>query len=377
MPHQNGRIYVDTTTSPYKGVSYDDVQAVLGITSKYDIGGLIANGDINKWSKYKPVKNQGVDFASQRESDYTWKSSATWWKAYDGQCGLTFTTESNLGTNTVASSGFLYDLRNGNLGWGYGKPTGGVSQYPYRLFDFLQYYHYAPKPVVGVFDNLRLYNSGHLTVQLDENRGDSSSVQLSDLTISNSPVGGWYVGILIYRSASQFTFAFSENTIGGTGSLDVEFANMTPYGGQYATIVPFLSSVRSNQGVDPGAGIFVSCDVAPQSVLIRAEVQAVVTTIDAIWMDTFRVRTHYAVNIINNTGSQVTVRNLRISLFEDNVEVDYDTFADFTIAGNDAHEEAGTVILSTTYDPDKTYTVVVTSSTTGVSGSEVVNDPRN
>lgn len=380
MANENGIIKVDTTST---GVEIADIQAVLG-SSKNDIGQLVLANDafnnplVNKWAKYKPVKQSGLDFASQRNADFTWKTTATWWKAYNGQCGLTFTTFNSLGTNTMSTSGtFFHDLLAGLLAWGYERPTGGINQYPFRFFDFNYYSHYAPKPVSGVYDNLRLYGGGKLTVQLDESRaGEDLGIQLDDLTISNSSVGGFYVGVLIWRSNSQYTFAFSENTIGGNGSIDVEFTNMTPYGGQSATIVPFLSSVRSNQGVDPGAGIFLSCDVAPQSVTIGAEVPDVTMTIDAQWRDAFHVRVGYVVNIINNTGTQVTVNNLVITLYDGYQNIGTKSIGSITIPAGEPHEESG-VFLVQNYDASLTYEVVVSSSRTEVNGRKEVDEPRN
>lgn len=377
MPYNSDKIiYVDTTASPQEGISIGDIQAVLG-SSANDIGQLIANGLINKWAKYKPVKKAGLDFPNERNADFTWKTSATWWKAYDGQCGLTFETFPSLGTNTMSTSNtFFHDLLAGDLGWGYERPSGGIGQYPYRFFDFLYYSHYAPKPVTGVYDNLRLYDNGKLTVQLDENRAqDNLGIQLSDLVIGQSAVSGWYVGVLIWRSNSEFTFAFSENTLGGNGSLDVEFTGMTSYGGRTAKIVPFLASQRANQGVDPGGGVYLSCDVTPQDVTIAAEVVAVVMTIDAQWKDTFHARVGYVVNIINNTTSQISVNNLKISLYDGYQNVDTDNEGNITVAARSNQEFSG-ILFPGTYDSSRTYSVVVSSSRSEVNGSKEVDDPR-
>lgn len=376
MAHTNNLIYVDTSGSIPVGVSIYDIQSVLG-SSLNDIGRLITEGGINKWAKYKPIKRAGLQFNDQLDTDFTWKSTATWWKGTNGQCGMTFATFNSLGSNTISTANtFLYELISGNLGWGYERPTGGVNAFPFRFFDFNQYDHSAPKPVSGVYDNLQLYGGGKLTVRLDEGRaGDARGVQLSDLNIGNLDAGGFYVGILIYKSASQFTFAFSENTIGGVGEISVEFTGMTAYGGQSVQIVPFLSSVRSSQGIDPGSGVFLSCDVAPQTVTIGAEVQQVVTTIYAQWRDSLHGRVHYDVNIINNTTSAITVTNIRISLYDGYQDNDYDTVASVTIPARSAQSYSGT-LMPTAYDPDKAYTVKVTSDHSGVSGEVSVDDPR-
>lgn len=390
MAHDNdGIIKVDTTTTPYEGVEIADIQAVLG-SNKNDIGQLILANDsfnnplVNKWAKYKPVKQSGLGFPNQLNSDFTWKTTADWWKGYNGQCGMTFTTYNSLGTNNMSSSSsFFHELLAGNLSWGYERPTGGINQYPFRFLDFNYYSHNAPKPVTGVYDNLQVYGGGKLTVQLDESRAQESlGIQLSDLVISNSAVSGWYVGVLIWMSNSQFTFAFSQNTLGGNGGLDVEFTNMTSYGGHTATIVPFLSSVRSNQGVDPGAGIFLSCDVAPQTVNIRAEVTSVTMTIDAQWRWVLPGPVHYDIRIINNSGATVSVSNMVIALYDGDpsdggVRVEYKpTIATFNISNGDFHDEIGNFV-NQYYDSTKTYYVVVSSSRTEVNGKKEVEASRN
>ena len=53
MAHTTNRIYIDTSVTPHIGVSIADIQSVIG-SSRNDIGGLIVNGNINKWAKYKP-----------------------------------------------------------------------------------------------------------------------------------------------------------------------------------------------------------------------------------------------------------------------------------------------------------------------------------
>ena len=404
MAHSNGRIYIDTTTTPHRGVEIADLQQVLGRGTGdlgllcsdqewYDTGNLDGQGNpiyalrpvnrINKWAKYKPVKQSGLDFASQRNSDFTWKSTANWWKAHNGQCGMSFTTFSQLyvSNDPFNVNSFLRKLKDGDLQWTYEAPTGGINQYPFRMFDFLQYDHNAPKPVSGVYDNLQLYDNGKLTVQLDESRaGESLGIQLSDLVINNASTDNWYVGMLIYKNDNLFQFAFSTQTIGNGGN-SVEFTGMTNFAGQ-VTIVPFLSSVRSDQGTDPGAGTFLSCDVAPQTVTIRAEQQNIVTmTIDAQWKYALPGPVSYDVRIINNSGATISVANMVIALYDgdpDNggVRVEYKpTIETFNMSNGTVHDESGT-FNNQNYDPTKTYYVVVSSSRSEVNGKKDVEQFR-
>ena len=345
-----------------------DLQLAVGRTDLSSQEELFMYGNINKWAKYKPVKNTDDTYASQLDANGEWKSTADWWKGRDGQCGLTFTTYPALGS---PSSGFLAALLAGSLGWGYDR---AAAPWPRRAYDFVQYWAYAPKPVEGVYDSLQLYGGGQLRVQLNENRGNALGLQLSDLTINGSPAGGWYVGILIYKSASQWTFAFSSNPVGGVGDLNVDFSGMTSFAGA-VTIVPFLSSVRAGQGIDPGAGIFISADVAPQAATIQPEVVAVTMTINAQWRDALHGRVHYDVNVINNTYSTFTASNMLIALYDGYQNINTRSVGAISIPARSNQELSGTFVVSD-YDPSKTYTLVVTSSSQYVSGSKVVDEPR-
>lgn len=332
---------------------------------------LFANGTINKWAKYKPVVRPNVSYADQLDSNHQWKSTADWWKGQNGQCGLTFTTYTALGS---PSSGFFAQLLAGSLSWGYTRPSGSSSQ-PLRAFDFIQYYAAAPKPVTGVYDNLRLYGGGKLTVQVDSTRAANDlGIQLDDLTISSSAVSGWYAGILIWKSNIQYTFAFTTTTL-GNGIGNVEFTNMTSYSGS-VKVVPFIASKRANQGVDPGAGIYLSCDVAPQTVSIAAEVVAVQMTIDAQWKESLHGRAGYEVNIINNTTSAVAVNNLVIKLNDGTQDIGTRSIGNVSIPAQSNQSYSGWFSVQN-YDSSKTYRIVVTSSRTEVNGSAVVEEARN
>ena len=62
MSNSDGRIYLETVGGVKKGISINDLQTVLG-SGYSDIGGIIVNGNINKWAKNKPFRNSAVGFA--------------------------------------------------------------------------------------------------------------------------------------------------------------------------------------------------------------------------------------------------------------------------------------------------------------------------
>ena len=63
MSHRNGIIYVDTSQNPPVGISIEDIRAVLS-SSRNDIGSLIRSGKVNRWAKFKPVRQQQIGFVT-------------------------------------------------------------------------------------------------------------------------------------------------------------------------------------------------------------------------------------------------------------------------------------------------------------------------
>ena len=125
MPNSNGRIYVDNSTTPPKGVSFHDVQTVLG-TSVNTEGGLCTHPNINMWARYKPVKIAGLPtiYTSDRRSVSYGLETIT-------VSGQSFNTFFNAVRNMIVSTG------NQGYKWGvkYIKPEGGITS-PYRIGDF-------------------------------------------------------------------------------------------------------------------------------------------------------------------------------------------------------------------------------------------------
>ena len=54
MAHSNGRIYTETVSGVRRGVTTEDVAAVLGVNS-LDVATLCRAANINPWARYKPV----------------------------------------------------------------------------------------------------------------------------------------------------------------------------------------------------------------------------------------------------------------------------------------------------------------------------------
>ena len=192
MAHTTNRIYIDTSVTPNVGVSIADIQAVVG-SSRNDIGGLIVNGAIKEWAKYKPTRANG-------------KNPTDWWKgevksiygsATGGYTfGFSLSEYSTLAAMKTAMDG-------GNFGWVYEKPRGasyGANGEYFRFLDFNGYINNATTP----FDRFGLADEEFPTIDtypaylyVDFTRTDGS-LGAGDFTLFDD----WYFGVAVYGGGS-------------------------------------------------------------------------------------------------------------------------------------------------------------------------------
>lgn len=125
---------------PTTGISTTLVRTALG-ESTNDIGTLCRSTNINKWSKWKPIRADnvtGIDTGILAGATY----------------GLNISSY-----GSVASVVSAYGI-NGGL-WAYLMPRGGAVDEPYRIGDFRNYDHSSP-PFVGAASVTRVVNKNGL-----------------------------------------------------------------------------------------------------------------------------------------------------------------------------------------------------------------------
>ncbi len=144
MSHANGRIYIDTTTTPHKGIDVrGDIATVLGVNTG-DVGQLCRDngGRINIWAKYKPFRSSGFIVTDQQRENANF--------------GLSFPILHSV--NSTSGSGTIYNqyendteeaIKKRRNGWEYLKPRGGTISEWYRVLDFNGYYHDAEVPLTA------------------------------------------------------------------------------------------------------------------------------------------------------------------------------------------------------------------------------------
>lgn len=209
MPHtSNGKIYIDKTVTPHKGIDVrGDIAVVLGRDTgdigqlywdKDKYGSTIAHPAVNMWSRKKPVpwsinntRNLHPQEAHQND----------WWKGIDGNFGI---VAKSADTTNVLS--FIDGEMNG---WTYSRDALAP-----RVYDFEDYYQNAPNPFDSLFlqaDRDAVAPGGTLTFQYQLRAGGGATADSLGIVelASGLQVGGvqksisdLYAAFIIYKKQS-------------------------------------------------------------------------------------------------------------------------------------------------------------------------------
>ena len=244
MANQNGRIYIDTNTTPHKGVEIADLQQVLGRSTGdlgllcsdqewYDTGVLDGQGNpiyalrpvnrINKWPWHKPIRQHSFAYdtrnlpagddgfnGDQPVGEYCIGSLEIPYSQTLGTIVPTSHTESGVTvTKWEAQSGFFHDMMRGLYNWNYRRPRGvdGTHAEPFRILDFVGYNHRCVSPMPTPPSGSRYVSeAGQVTLLVDvptdlvTGNMTLSTMRLPAGLVSTTPLlSSFYVGILLYR----------------------------------------------------------------------------------------------------------------------------------------------------------------------------------
>lgn len=244
-------------------ISIEAVASEIGAGSERNLTNLCNHGNVNMWSKYKPVVFSNHNTANEL-SGSSWSSGATWWRGNSNQCGLNMTLRSISRTATGVSSALTAmannDINGGANGWWHEKPSGSYC----RLFDFVGYNHSADRPVIrnSSISNIEAGSGEDYSVTLNWMRVGNWDISIANRTnLVPSDILGFRVGIAIFKwtGSSYEAIAWSTgeswygNEVGtssqGDGIIDSEYYRVISrltHGNTYYEI-PFLSSVDLTQ----------------------------------------------------------------------------------------------------------------------------------
>lgn len=208
----------------------DDIRAVLG-ESSYKASVLCTSTKINMFSLRKPVDIANTPFPDR---------NSEWWRGTNNNCGIEVPI---VGLYTSIKT--YYD---GNLnGWWYDRPRGGSAS-PYRVGDFMLYYHKAVPPIKSWSVSSKVTQGSNIiaTVMMAMSREDGGgsdglvgsfgdSVTMGDIYVGGKPLSQWKLGIIVYDSSGNAKGRVISD------SLSCSFNTQHLTQGQTYTVYPFLA----------------------------------------------------------------------------------------------------------------------------------------
>lgn len=261
MSHNAYSIFKQTIGGVNYGVSIADIQSVLG-RSENDIGGLITNGDINRWSFHKPIRFNH------------------WYPPTDAQivanqCGLYSVSVSKILSMAIGADSYgnysKSDCVSEILEWGYNKPRGvnGTYNEPFRFDDFdpdrtirnTGYLHNAVAPdsnwAQRDFDSSVLSGLVSAFVKVVDT-GDYSGYNFKMIPKANASASD----LNPYNSGLYEGFAMlfgdgSADYIGDKANMDIPIKYVVPLTGNWRIAIAVCIPNFFGDGLD-GWGIFTS-----------------------------------------------------------------------------------------------------------------------
>ena len=175
---------------PNTNISVAMVKSELGAATN-DVGRLCIHPNINKWSKWKPIRYSSLTPITQGD-------------LADTNFGLKLPDPKTDYTEVM------------DVKWGYLKPTGGLSS-PYRLSDFRNYNKtaepiaYVPNPE-GIHINKSTITSRDISLLMNTS-GSDFLIGLNDFI---EDIGGYYYGAVIEERTNRYIIT-SDKTLAEGG----------------------------------------------------------------------------------------------------------------------------------------------------------------
>lgn len=171
------------------------VGTTLG-TSSRDVGTLCTHPSINKWSKWKPIRQNTVS-------------------------GITAMILSNANFGLVPASTSTNYAAIAGVKWTYNKPRGGDYNEPYRLGDFRNYNH-AALPICTIDEapkaNRTFNTSKQISAAINVS-GTDDTIGLDDFT---DTIGDMYFGAVIVDGSSVYIQTATATLSNGGNSFDLD-----------------------------------------------------------------------------------------------------------------------------------------------------------
>ena len=214
MANSNGRIYIDTSTTPHKGVEIADLQNVLG-TARNDIGQIIVNEDINKWAKYRPIEKadfKGILTDAMRRAENWGIGNIPVWSSE---------TLANAANFWAKNNGVAPDCGLKTAYW-----TRVLPSTWYRLLDFAStehagkgYWHDAEAPISQFVGGLAIPPTNQLDVIYLRGAEADETILLSEI----GSFDDYYFGVMFVEENGTNIYIFTQDYQMGSASWSQDF----------------------------------------------------------------------------------------------------------------------------------------------------------
>lgn len=291
------------------GINTTLVANTIGVGSN-DVGTLCTSTNINKWSKWKPIR-------------YNTLTGITLPQLTSTLYGLTIPSYTSLSLIIVAI--------NAGVTWEYAKPQGGDSLEYYRSGDFRNYEHTATKPFSDfICPTIGFNNSPSSTIGatlIFTQDGGNYNIGLNDLI----GIKDCYFAIYMIRTDGNTLSSrllTAENTVGSGGAditISIHGMSISDY-----YVYPFLCNIKNTDpSIMPSGFTLYGLDGLTRSILTIKDTPLDIT-IEAAWHNDTHDSNQidYTVTIYNNSGSSIDLQTCFTTLrFVDN------TFSDPIVQG--------------------------------------------
>ena len=289
---------------PNTNISVSMVRDELGAGTN-DVGQLCIHPNINKWSKWKPVRHDKV--VGLVESDLE-----------SVNCGLNIPYVSSLAQ-------VISTYRGGILSWEYDKPRGGSLNEPYRLGDFRNYEHSVGKQYSILFPDTIIESSRpNVDTSVTFSRlFNPFGVTFDDLSRINTDL---YYGALIVKQGSTTPVfnrianrSIGDPLITNPISLALELPG-TPAIGDFYDIMTFIAVPNISGKIPiPAQNNCTYWLLDNGHMTVQYLDLDIYTTLSIIRIiDGISVKLAWAVSVINNSSIPVTINDLILSFTSSN-----------------------------------------------------------
>ena len=168
---------------PNTNISVAMVKAELGASTN-DVGALCTHPNINKWSRWKPVRSNKVTGLVETDLE-------------NAQFGFDFPAAINAGVSVLSQN------------WVYDKPRGLAHNEGYRLGDFRNYNHQAGIPFTISIPDTFLANASSPSIGICSVVSTDNDISLNDL------LGDRYLGAMVFPTGSTGEAYYKTTDVAG------------------------------------------------------------------------------------------------------------------------------------------------------------------